>query len=132
MEVKLSKSRHRGDRNGWLKADALSLYNRLDQESSELYAALRDENATFEQIANEAADVANFAMMVADVVLTRKSVNRVLCLKNSIPPSRVLPQGPGRPWHAPGQKWKSQGQRGFGLDTLSHAVILKCICGDEQ
>jgi NTP pyrophosphatase (non-canonical NTP hydrolase) len=75
MEAKLAKNRHKGDRNGWLKDDALSLWNRLDQESCELLSALKDPDATFEQMANEAADVANFAMMVADVVLTRKSAN---------------------------------------------------------
>lgn len=69
MESKLAKNRHKGDRRGWLKDDAASLYLRLIEESNGLAVALTNESATPEQIANEAADVANFAMMVADVAM---------------------------------------------------------------
>ena len=72
MEEKLAKNRHKGDRKGWLKDHPIDLWNRLDEESTELYAALKNENSTFEEIANEAADVANFAMMIADIMTQRQ------------------------------------------------------------
>lgn len=66
MEGKLAKNRHKGDREGWRKDDALALLKRLEDEVRELRDAveLRD---TSERITGEAADVANFAMMIADV-----------------------------------------------------------------
>ena len=65
MEAKLAKNRHKGDRDGWLKDAPWPLFVRLLGEMSELERAIR-EGESPEDIADEAADVANFAMMVAD------------------------------------------------------------------
>jgi len=69
MERKLAQNRHKGDREGWLKDDLSSLIARLHDEYTELIVAL-DEGLPAERIADEAADIANFAMMVADHALT--------------------------------------------------------------
>lgn len=75
MEQALRDNEHRG---GWDGCDADWLLTRLDEEARELHACktqaaqesagdghwLRDVRR---QIADEAADVGNFAMMVADV-----------------------------------------------------------------
>ena len=66
MEAKLKANDHKG---GWENESIHSLIGRLGQEWRELYDALfppwkRDP----ERVAEEAADVANFAMMIADVV----------------------------------------------------------------
>lgn len=65
MEKKLSVNRHKGDRGGWLNDDPLTLHKRLAEEDVELKVAMEN-GLTAEEIANEAADVANFAMMIAD------------------------------------------------------------------
>lgn len=65
MEAKLDKNRHKGDAEGWRKDDPFALHERLCQESNELSDAIGLGSA--EQITAEAADVANFAMMIADV-----------------------------------------------------------------
>lgn len=65
MEAKLAKNRHKGDREGWLKDHPLSLCARIGDESRELYEAIEGTESA-EVVSNEAADVANFAMMVAD------------------------------------------------------------------
>lgn len=64
MEAKLAANRHKGDREGWLSLDIMKLWSFLMKEVGELEAAVAfgDPNAVRE----EAADVANFAMMVAD------------------------------------------------------------------
>lgn len=65
MEAKLEQNRHKGDRSGWLKSQPHSLLKRIREESTELEDALnREESLT--EIVDEAADVANFAMMIAD------------------------------------------------------------------
>lgn len=64
MEAKLVKNRHKGDRSGWIRDIPFSLLNRIQDEWAELNAALCVGNV--EQVKDEAADVANFAMMVAD------------------------------------------------------------------
>ena len=66
MEAKLQANDHKG---GWENESIHSLIGRLGQEWRELHDALfppwkRDP----ERVAEEAADVANFAMMIADVV----------------------------------------------------------------
>ncbi len=77
MEAKLELNRDKGDREGWLKDHPAALVERLREELVELEEALGSlafvaptgaERSTPEEIANEAADVANFAMMIADVV----------------------------------------------------------------
>jgi NTP pyrophosphatase (non-canonical NTP hydrolase) len=64
MEHKLSLNRHKGDRTGWLKADPEQLLDFLDDEVEELAEAMQgNENSN---VILEAADVANFAMMISD------------------------------------------------------------------
>lgn len=67
MRLKLEKNRHKP---GWKKDDPLALFKRLLEEATELYDAVvlrgNDYHAA-EAIGLEAADVANFAMMIADV-----------------------------------------------------------------
>ncbi len=65
MEKKLNLNRHKGDRDGWIQDSAESLLGRCKDELDELRDAIR-RGASPEEIANEAADVGNFAMMVAD------------------------------------------------------------------
>lgn len=67
MERKLAKNRHKGDRKGWMKDGAHSLLNRIHDEWEELRAKL-DNGSTSSEIVQECADVANFALMVADRV----------------------------------------------------------------
>lgn len=66
MEAKLDANRHKGDRQGWLSCTPHSLLTRLKEEVQELEDAMRD--GRFESAKGEAADVGNFAMMIADVV----------------------------------------------------------------
>lgn len=65
MESKLAKNRHKGNRDGWLKDSEYSLLNRLREEVAELNDAM-DRQESFVEVADEAADVANFAMMIGD------------------------------------------------------------------
>ena len=81
MEAKLEKNRHKGNREGWLGDDIDDLLDRLREETVELDTAIcighvrmnESLNAPFmaQQIADEAADVANFAMMISDWHLAR-------------------------------------------------------------
>jgi NTP pyrophosphatase (non-canonical NTP hydrolase) len=81
MEARLAANRHKGDRSGWAKESPRWLMQRLQQEIVELHSALRlacpecghrraeteaDPYSSSEVIA-ECADIANFAMMIADV-----------------------------------------------------------------
>jgi NTP pyrophosphatase (non-canonical NTP hydrolase) len=89
MEAKLAKNRHKGDREAWLKDNPRDLFDRIRQEMIELAVEMDTERAyreaysdfraheVAEKIANEAADVANFAMMVADGYLSRALARRV-------------------------------------------------------
>lgn len=72
MESKLAMNRHKGDRAGWLNASPEILMHRLKEELKELEDAFwtGDANAT----ADECADVANFAMMIADWFITRATL----------------------------------------------------------
>jgi hypothetical protein len=65
MLFKLHRHHAKGDREGWAKEDPQWLLSRLLEETSELSAAINLGNPT--DVRNEAADVANFAMMIADV-----------------------------------------------------------------
>lgn len=71
MEKKLAANRHKGDREGWINDTAVSLLRRLRQETAELADTLRRRREWNDggsaAVAGEAADVANFAMMIADV-----------------------------------------------------------------
>lgn len=77
MEAKLEKNRHKGDRAGWLQDDPNDLLDRLREEMDELAGAMHEAYGPMQggmqtrqwaamTVANEAADVANFAMFLAD------------------------------------------------------------------
>ena len=61
METKLNKNEHKG---GWESSSAAYLLRRLKQEVAELENACSFRGG--EAVVSEAADVANFAMMIAD------------------------------------------------------------------
>lgn len=63
MEKKLAKNRHKGDSEGWRCDTRSELLVRLKQEVGELELVLTGDS---EYVINEAADVGNFAMMIAD------------------------------------------------------------------
>jgi hypothetical protein len=71
MSEKLAANRHKGDRGGWLRMTRPWLRRRVDVGLRELDRAIRryrryptDENAA--AVTSEAADAANFLMMLAD------------------------------------------------------------------
>ena len=75
MQHKLDKNKHKdgkgwernpdGSRNGWAGCSVEFLVDKLREEVSELLEALEHEG--LDEIRNEAADVGNIAMMLADV-----------------------------------------------------------------
>ena len=69
MHAKLNQNRHKGGRPNWLATRVEVLLDRLGEELFELQEAQRGGDA--EAIANECADVANFAMMISDWYLER-------------------------------------------------------------
>ena len=69
MEFKLSQNRKKGDAAGWRKDGAAKLQDRLDDEIEELNGALwNGVKPDKRDVLLEAADVANFSMMIADCV----------------------------------------------------------------
>lgn len=67
MEEKLSRNRHKGDRDGWLSCPLPRLMHLLLAEVLELEEVTRGGvAASASEVALECADVANFAMMIAD------------------------------------------------------------------
>lgn len=66
MRAKLAVNRHKGE-GGWRRDAALQLFDRMLQEASELRGELLRKERDPAAIRREAADVANFAMFVADV-----------------------------------------------------------------
>jgi hypothetical protein len=80
MEAKLSKNRHKGDRDGWLKDEPWSLVERILDETVKVQQCFtegsdgRIDYKDAEELADECADVANFCMMTADLV-TQESAN---------------------------------------------------------
>ncbi len=76
MEHKLALNRDKGDREGWLKDTPLDLSIRILEEHHEMTDALMAHwacnGASDHYVALEAADVANFAMMLADRVTDGK------------------------------------------------------------
>lgn len=75
MATKLTEHEHTKGRHGWLTDDPRTLLTRLRKEVDELEDAINlytNPNATFKvnellnRIADEAADVGNFAMFIAD------------------------------------------------------------------
>ena len=67
METKLRANAHKG---GWQNCTMAYLTRRLGQEAGELRRAIA-RNAPSKEVVAEAADVANFAMMIADVYRPR-------------------------------------------------------------
>lgn len=63
MEAKLVANAHKGGPENWLSSDVWWLMERLRDEEKELRLAIQSGNTS--AIVKEAADVANFAMMVA-------------------------------------------------------------------
>jgi hypothetical protein len=68
MEVQLRRHEYKG---GWDDSTSEYLLDRLVQEAEELREAIRSKKS--ERVTAEAADVANFAMMLADVFNRRDS-----------------------------------------------------------
>ena len=72
MEAKLEKNRHKGNREGWLKDHPWDLVERMLDETVEVQQCFtegsdgRIEFEDVESLSKECADVANFAMMIAD------------------------------------------------------------------
>ena len=63
MEAKLRKNDHK---TGWKHHTSRALFNRLTEEALELIEAIKAGRSAG-VVGEEAADVANFAMMIADV-----------------------------------------------------------------
>lgn len=74
MELKLAANRHKGDRAGWLQMDPWDLLRRLRDEVTELEIEMERCHSA-DEVAREAADVGNFAMMVADSYRHRKTID---------------------------------------------------------
>ena len=72
MEAKLEKNRHKGDREGWLALSFDELYRKMEGEWYEVKTetvrkTLYPERYEVGSIVKECADLANFALMIADV-----------------------------------------------------------------
>ena len=70
MIYKLRQNQAKGNRDGWKQEDAATLIARCAEELGELAKACRTRGAktkTAISVREEAADVANFAMMIADL-----------------------------------------------------------------
>jgi len=66
MEHKLAQNRHKGGRDGWLTDGVHELKGRIYDEYVELDDALLTKPMMALDVALEAADIANMAMMTAD------------------------------------------------------------------
>lgn len=66
MERKLAKNRHKGDADGWRALSRVQLYRMLRAEVDELIEAIESDQFIAREVLNEAADVGNIAMMLAD------------------------------------------------------------------
>lgn len=65
MSMKLTQNLSKGGPEGWRYEKVSYLVERLEEEVKELKTLLLD-NPTAYEVIHEAADVANFAMMIAD------------------------------------------------------------------
>ena len=70
-ELMLEKLRERSGKGGWAGCDIAWLFTRMEEEMNELYRSLepiygRSGGKDLEAARRECADVANFAMMIAD------------------------------------------------------------------
>jgi len=72
MEAKLRENDHKG---GWEDCDYEYLANRLEEEVEELRALEGDPDVKGEKIIRECADIANFAMMIADNIRRACGIN---------------------------------------------------------
>lgn len=72
MKAKLIANEHKGDT--WLNDEVDWLVKRLYEEVDELALAIKY-GANYESVANEGADVGNFAMMVAERYSLLKGTN---------------------------------------------------------
>jgi NTP pyrophosphatase (non-canonical NTP hydrolase) len=76
MEMKLQENDHK---QHWSECDSDYLISRMEQEMDELLKALIDYRfgkGTKEEVIKEAADVANFAHMIADNMRGHPSIDR--------------------------------------------------------
>jgi len=68
MEQTLQKHDKKKGSDGWLNDNSLSLLDRLKQETAELEDILIVWDSKYSsEIVKECADIANFAMMIADI-----------------------------------------------------------------
>lgn len=89
MERKLDVKRHKGDRNGWLAETPEWLHDYLKGEVDELRSEIDHVDGDPSRVINEAADVANLAMMVADSYGDRHSgteIGRTAASPSPAPP----------------------------------------------
>ena len=63
MELRLRANDHKG---GWTDEDEVWLWSRIGEEWQELHGAMYVAPKSHQAVIREAADVANFAMMLAD------------------------------------------------------------------
>ena len=75
MEGKLSQNRHKGDREGWVNDHPLALLCRIEDEVAELKLAIVN-GETPGEVTKEAADIGNFAMMVADAYRHHRALSK--------------------------------------------------------
>ena len=68
MESRLQANDHKG---GWSDCTFGYLWQRLGEERQELYRALVRRKRSWPEVIHEAVDVANYAMMIADLALSR-------------------------------------------------------------
>ena len=91
MEAKLEKNRHKGDRERWIDDEPAALLERLREETRELeneliLAAARTNEplnrvTMADRVADESADIANFAMMIADWFVERATTSHLPVVK---------------------------------------------------
>lgn len=67
MERKLSAVEERHP-EGWGKDEVITLFNRAEERMDRLYMAVELDNGSTQEIGEMCVDVANWMMMVADVV----------------------------------------------------------------
>jgi len=76
MEAKLRENEHKG---GWENESLSWLYTRMIEEAEEVKEEIKaafEREVDYNKIIREAADVANFAMMIADVARLIKAANK--------------------------------------------------------
>jgi hypothetical protein len=95
MEAKLAQNRHKGDREGWLKADPWELFWLLRKEVRELDQAMTH-CQTPDEVTKECADIANFAMMVADTYRVKREQQAQLTQHDDCEPVHLLDCGCGK------------------------------------